>query len=259
MAQIITVCQNKGGVGKTTIVSNLAYLFAEKGNKVLLIDTDSQGNLTQFFDLQKSTITLQDFFSINTLLPVYTDNPNINIIPNNIKFDRWKAQSINIRNSHYFLRNYLEYLYANDNPNNDLEKYDYILIDTPPSLDISFELAILASDFYIIAMDFGIWALEGLENILGRIEEIKADDITKKCRAKNLGIVLNQFDNTNLSKGLYSAIIDNYDIFSTVINKTIAIKEAQSMKKTIFEYANNNKVSNDFRELFKELEGKLNE
>lgn len=167
MSKIITICQNKGGVGKTTITANLGYLFAEK-KKVLLVDTDSQANLSQYFNVYEKENILENYFNSRATLSPRVLNKNMSIIPNNIRFDRWKYGANNLINSRYFLRQYLEKVKDN---------YDFILIDTPPSLDISLDLSILASNYFLLIMEATPFAMEGLENILERINEIikKAD------------------------------------------------------------------------------------
>lgn len=243
MTQIITVCQNKGGVGKTTLVSNLAYLFAEK-SKVLLVDLDSQANLSQQFGVT-CDIDFADALELHT---VHEINSNLDIIPNNLNFDLWKRGAINIRNSQYLLRQNLDKI---------KDQYDYILIDTAPTLDTSFEMGILVTDYVLIAIDTGIYALNGLENIISTIENIKISDITNLSKADLLGIVINQVDNTNISKDFIANLEDNYKVFSSKISKSVVIKEAQAFGKSIFEYAGNSKVANDFKALFNELKGVL--
>lgn len=247
MSKIITICQNKGGVGKTTITANLAYLFAEK-KKVLLIDTDSQANLSQYFNVYEKELILEKYFN-SELGPVQI-NKNISIIPNNISFDKWKHQSITIKNSDYFLKSYLQKIKDN---------YDFILIDTPPSLDISLEMSILCSDYILIITDTGIFTLEGLENVIERIEEIKKNDITNDCKAEVLGVIINQFDNTKISKELYEVLTKNYNVFKSKISKNVAIKESQAVKKSIFDYDKNCQASKDLKVLFKEIKGSLND
>lgn len=245
MSKIITICQNKGGVGKTTITANLGFLFSEK-KKVLLIDTDSQANLSQLFNIYEKENILEKFF--NSDLPPIQINKNLSIIPNNLTFDKWKYGAVNIRNSHYFLSQYIEKI---------KENYDYILIDTPPSLDISLEMSVLCSDYILIVSDTGIFTLEGLENVIDRIKDIKNNDITKKCQVEILGIIINQFDNTKISKEFFDNLNENYNVFKSKISRNVAIKESQVLKKSIFEYDKNCQANKDLKSLYKELKGVL--
>lgn len=152
MSKVISIIQNKGGVGKTTTTQNLGYLFSKIGN-TLLIDLDSQANLSQIYNLYLENSNLSNFIEKGEGL--YKINETLSIIPNNLTFEYWIKNSNSIRNPSYKLKSAIDKIKDN---------YEYILIDAPPTLNISLDLALYSSDYYLIVMDGHKLSLNGLEN-----------------------------------------------------------------------------------------------
>lgn len=251
MGKVITICQNKGGVGKTTTTLNLGYLFSET-SKVLLIDLDSQANLSQAFNIyhSDSELTVKDCLIDPTIKEVILNvAPNIDLIPNTISFDFWKRQATYKKNSCYFLRKFIETIKAD---------YDYILIDTPPAIDIALELSLYSSDFCLIVLEAVSFAVEGLQNIINEINRIVQDDITEKTKVEILGILVTRFENTNIQSQIVEALESNYDVLSSKIRKNVSIQEAQSLKENLFNYSKNSIGAKDYKALYSELLGKIN-
>lgn len=246
MTKIITICQNKGGVGKTTITSNLGAMFALDGKKVLFIDLDSQGNLSQFFGYSFIEDTLKDFLEGFPLKPYHTYdlkikdflNNGFDIVPNNIDFELWKKDN----QDNYKLKSYLDFVKT---------LYDYIIIDTPPSLDSSLDLALIASDYVLIVMEVSGFALNGLENLLTKITNSENKEL------KNLGLIMNKADKTKVYKQGLEHLKENYEVFETSISKSVIISESQLENKTVFEYKPKHQITKEFQLLYEELKGKL--
>lgn len=241
--KIITICQNKGGVGKTTVTINLGYLFSEK-KKVLFIDTDSQGNLSQFFNAYYNEESKLSNFLEGKGQPLKISK-NIDIISNDDNFSIWKdkIKTVSI-NSHYYLRREL------DKIKND---YDFIFIDTPPAFDLSLEMSVLASDYILLVSEPSSFSLQGLETMITKFNRLINDDITGLCKAKFLGIIINQIEKTNFNKQIIEYLKSTYSTFNQTIRKATAIKESQALRKSILEYDKKSNVSEDFKELYKEI------
>lgn len=244
----ISICQNKGGVGKTTSTINLGWLFSNIG-KTLLIDLDPQANLSQVCNiLIKDEPSLKEFIDNKDSGAIYNINENFDIIPNTKDFEDWKKSLITKRNPSYLLSKALKKL---------KETYDFILIDCPPSMDISFDLAFYSSDYALIIMDGQPFAMQGLENILSEIRKVKDDDVSGELNLEVLGIIFNSYKNTNLINTVIENSKENYPIFNTKIRENIAIPESQLMKNNVFNYDETCNASVDFYNLFIEIMEKI--
>lgn len=257
MTKVISICQNKGGVGKTTTTFNLGYLFAELG-PTLLIDLDSQANLSQTFDifLSDTDYSLKDFIDQNEsgynldIDYIKEIKNNLSIIPNNPGFEKWKKNIHSKKNISYLLREALSLIKDN---------YEYILIDCPPSLDISFDLALYSSDYALIMMDGHPYSMQGLDNILSEINQVKKYDITKSIDLKVLGIIFTRYKNNVIIKDIIDSAKASYDVFNTVIRENVDIPESQASQQSIFEYNKNSAGAEDYKKLFSEIVSKIND
>lgn len=254
---VMSITQNKGGVGKTTSSINLAYLFSQLG-KTLLIDLDGQANLSQVFQVykrDKKDITLKEALEDPKKTPETIVNVglNLDLIPNVTAFDLWKKQAITKRYPQYLLKKAIKEVQHD---------YKFIIIDCPPSIDLSFELSLCASDYALVILDGHPFSLEGLENILSEIQRIIDDDITGMLDLKVLGVFFARYKETILTKEIYQETLKSYSeqkIFNTKIRDNIQIPESQAQKLPIFEYSDSCNASLDYFYLWTEILERIKE
>ncbi len=246
---VITLCQNKGGVGKTTTSINLGYLFSCIG-KTLIIDNDSQANLSQSFNVFES-LGLKDFLESPKTFEEKKINDNLFIIPNDLSFDTYKSEKIELKSNDtkYLLAKSLKEIKNN---------YEYIIIDCPPALDLSFKMSLLSSDYALIVLDGHPFSLNGLQNIISEIEKTKEDETTLNLSI--LGVFFARFNNKATLPNQVNSIAKNQDIkvFNNFIRETIQIPESQAKGVSIFEYAEKSNACFDYFGLFKEILEEIN-
>ena len=249
MAYILTLANQKGGVGKTTTAVNLAAFLGKKKKKVLVIDLDPQGNATSGLGIDKgqleSTIydvMVNDVDIMDTIWESSSDN--VSICPTNINLAGAEIELVNVMSREQVLKN------AVKSVKND---YDYILIDCPPSLSILTINALTASDGIIIPIQGEYYALEGLTQLVDTI------NIVKKKLNKNLsilGVVLTMFDRrTQLTRQVQEEV-ENYfrdKVFSTVIPRNVRLAEAPSHGVAILNYDKHSKGAKAYESLAAEV------
>jgi len=255
MAEIITVANRKGGVGKTTTTLNLAYSLKELGKKVLVIDLDPQANLTRCFDVGNT----ENIKTIGHLLITELEEEenylaedyiisydNIDIIPSSVYLSAVETQMRIETGSERILSEIV---------NQVKECYDYILIDTSPSLNILTINALCASDSVLIAADTQLFAVVGINELLRTIQKIKKR-VNSKLKVQ--GILLTMCDNrTNLSKTLTEQVEEMFQkkikVFQTKIPKTVKVGEAIYSGQSIKKYAKGSSVDIAYDNLAKEI------
>lgn len=251
MAKVISVSNQKGGVGKTTTTGAVAAGFKLKGYRVLCVDLDPQSNLSfssgaetedcpTIYEILKGEAKTS--FSIQKM-------PSFDIISSNILLSGIELE---------FTQTGREYL-LKEALNTIKDKYDYIFIDTPPALSILTVNAFTASDYIIIPMLADIFSLQGIAQLSETIDRVR-----KYCNpnVKVEGIVLTKYNKrTVLSreiKGTAELIAEqlNTSIFNSTIRSSVAIMEAQTNQQDIFSYAPKNAAAKDYSELVEELIGR---
>lgn len=249
--KIISIVNQKGGVGKSTTAAALVTGLKRKGKKVLAIDLDAQGNLSNTFiaDMEKPTsfgVLLRE----NKAKAAIQQTEQGDIIPsskNMIAADMVLVDT----GKEYLLKEAIEPIKKN---------YDYIVIDTPPVLGILTINALTASDAIIIPIQADLYSLQGIGLIIDTIKQVKKYTNPK---LKIEGILLTRFTTRNtLSKEVLELTAEiaeklNTKLFTSTIREAVSIKEAQFKRQDIYSYAPKSKVAEDYSSLVDELlEGK---
>ncbi len=247
--KIISVVNQKGGVGKTTTIINLAAQFAKYYN-VVILDLDPQGNASSGLGIDKNNLPLSSYdlfndqkIDIESLIHK-TNVAQLFVIPSNINLAGVEISLVNQENREFVLRKILEALALN---------VDFILIDCPPSLGLLTVNALTASNSVIIPVQSEYYALEGLSQLLQTISIVQG---TTNPSLEILGVLLTMYDKRTTLGQEVKAEIEKYfgdKLFKTVIPRNVRLAEAPSHGMTIFDYDRWSKGAKAYKSLAKEI------
>ncbi|MCZ8237065.1 MAG: AAA family ATPase [Leptospiraceae bacterium] len=249
MGKIISISNQKGGVGKTTTAINLASCLCEIGKKVLIVDLDPQGNSgsglgISIHEIEKTTyeILLADVTSRECIIKTGIDN--LHIIPSNINLSGSEVDLLEVDKREYRLK---------DAMNDIRSDYDFVLIDCPPSLGILTINALCASDSVMITLQTEYFALEGLSQLMKIISMVQSG-LNQSLELE--GVLLTMYDKrTNLANQVAEDVRNYFQekVYQTMIPRNIKLSEAPSFGKPINLYDAEGIGTQSYRSLAKEV------
>ncbi|MDX8353149.1 AAA family ATPase [Cognatiyoonia sp. IB215182] len=250
--KIIAIANQKGGVGKTTTTINLGAALAEKKKKILLIDLDPQGNASTGLgiDQDQREATTYDLLAGDVTLgeaTQTTSDENLSIIPATTDLSSADIELIDNEERSFLLRNVLR------KKPDDVAKYDYILIDCPPSLNILTVNAMVAAHSIIVPLQSEFFALEGLSQLILTVRDVRQ---TANPDLRIEGIALTMYDSrNNLSLQVEDDARENMGdmVFQTVIPRNVRVSEAPSFAMPVLAYDTHSKGSAAYRALADEV------
>lgn len=249
MARIINICNEKGGVGKTTTSVNLAAYLAALGKYVLLVDLDPQANATGGLGIKLNDDHLNIYHSL-----VGEESPGsylrktglfgYDLLPASSSLAGATVELASIDSREFRLKRTLNSIRTN---------YDYVLIDSPPSLGLLTINGLAAAEEVIIPVQCEYYALEGLGNLLKTVEMVRE---SLNPQLKIAGVLLTMYDKRNrLARAVVKEVQENFPgrVFETLIPRSISLAEAPSFGKTILQFDPDSKAGRAYRQLAEEV------
>jgi chromosome partitioning protein len=246
---IIAIANQKGGVGKTTTAINLAAGMAMRGRRTLLIDLDPQANSSiTYLDVRAQARSMYDVLA-NGSAPLSeviqpTRVPGLEVAPSRINLAKLESQLVGEFDAHFRLKDRLAAV---------RERYDVVVIDTPPALGLITVNALVAATHLLVPVQSSYFALEGTDDLLETVDKIRA---RPNPDLKLLGAVITLHDRrTTLSRDVHKAITDVFGdrLFRTTITKSIRLEESPAHKEPIFTFAPQSSGAYEYYRLCEEV------
>lgn len=251
MGKIITVCNQKGGTGKTTSAINIAVFLAVAGKKVMLIDLDPQANATSGSGVNKHNVVKSTYHVLLEELDIKdvlqaSAVPNLFIAPSNLDLTGAEVELVGSLGREYRLKRALEKI---------KNEFDFIIIDSPPSLGLLTINGLCAADSVLVPVQCEYYALEGLTQLHNTIKLVR-DNINPRLAIEGVLLTMADF-RTNLTKEVIQEVRNHFKdkVYNTVIPRNIRLTEAPSFGKPIFLYDKDSLGAQKYQELCREILG----
>ena len=245
---VIAIANQKGGVGKTTTAINLAAALAMRGRRTLLIDLDPQANSTMsYLELRSLEHTMFDVLADGKpLASVITASsvPNLDLAPSRIALAKLESKLVGEIDGYFRLRDRLDQI---------RDRYDFVVVDTPPALGLITVNALVAATHVLVPVQSSYFALEGTDDLLETVEKIRA---RPNPDLKLLGALITLHDKrTTLARDVQKAITEVFgdQVFQTTISKSIRLEESPAHKESIFTFAPQSSGAYEYYRLCEEV------
>jgi len=247
---IITIANQKGGVGKTTTSINLASALSFHGYRILLVDMDPQANTTVTFvdekkEVQKSAFDFLQDPEVNPKDVIYaTGLENLSLIPSNISLAKLESKLIGEIDGHFRLK---------DNLENIKLDYDFVIIDTPPTLGLITINSFVAATHLLIPIQASYFSLEGTDDLLETFDKIKS---RSNPSLTLLGVLITLYDQrTTIARDSVKHIRAMFKdkVFKTIISRNVRLEESPAYKESIFSFAPHSRGAEEYMALAKEI------
>ena len=248
--KIIAVSNQKGGVGKTTTATTLAFGLQEMGRKVLLVDCDPQGNSSDTY----RAVTADGYPTLSDLL--YSDEPAIECVQHTEIGDILVGDSV-LEDAEMYLKGIAGYYRLKKRLDELAPLYDHIVIDTPPNLGLLLQNALIAAEGVIVPVTCGRYALQGMSRFTDTVAEVKSQP---NPNLNVLGLLLVRYNGrTMLAKEIVNGLPAltkslGTGVFETKIRRTEEVEKSQAARTPLQAYSPNCTAAKDYKEFFKELE-----
>lgn len=245
---VIAIANQKGGVGKTTTAINLGAALAMRGRRTLLVDLDPQANSSiTYLDVRSMQRSMYDVLTNGTgIAEIIHASPvsHLDVAPARIGLAKLEGQLVGELDAHFRLKDRLDLV---------KDKYEFVIIDTPPALGLITVNALVAATHLLVPVQSSYFALEGTDDLLETVEKIRA---RPNPELKLLGAVITLHDKrTTLSKDVRKAIAEVFGnrVFKTTISKSIRLEESPAHKESIFTFAPQSSGANEYYRLCEEV------